>query len=102
MTMDLFGAQGERTFTNTAWRKLIQLAVQHGWEPAGAAPPAGRVETAAAEEESNRAEPCEETRLGQRLQERCERNPEEVGPILDEMARESRQLAGIPDIDSYF
>ncbi len=35
MTMDLVGAGGKRHFTHQAWMMLLDLAVQHGWHPAG-------------------------------------------------------------------
>jgi hypothetical protein len=35
MTMDLIGPHGERHFTHQAWMMLLDLAVQHGWHPAG-------------------------------------------------------------------
>jgi hypothetical protein len=35
MTMDLVGPRGERHFTHQAWRLLLELALGHGWRPAG-------------------------------------------------------------------
>ncbi len=37
--MDLIGAQGDQTFNSFAWLDLLQLAVEHGWQPAGVLPP---------------------------------------------------------------
>jgi hypothetical protein len=35
MTMDLIAEHGEQHFNNNAWNQLLQMALQHGWQPAG-------------------------------------------------------------------
>ena len=102
MTMDLIGSQGERTFTHTAWRKLLQLAVQHGWQPAGAALPVAVVDALAADEPSEDTDAVDRVDMAEHLQELYEQNPEQVGPVLEEMAREKRLFSKVPHIDSYF
>lgn len=39
MTMDLSGPGGDRSFNLTTWRLLLDLALRHGWRPAGVAKP---------------------------------------------------------------
>src|SRR5947209_928703 len=48
MTMDLTGPGGERQFNLMAWRMLLDLALRHGWRPAGALEPEGGEEDACA------------------------------------------------------
>ena len=103
MTMDLIGPQGDRTFTHTAWMKLIKLACDHGWQPAGALPPDDQHEIADDEEapsESNTIEveesaalPASGADLDQLPADQCRQ--------LENMIREAESLAGIPNIDSY-
>ena len=38
MTMDLHGPQGEEHTTNNHWQLLLELALLHGWSPAGTIP----------------------------------------------------------------
>ncbi len=38
MTMDLIAPHGEQHFTLSGWKMLLDLALQNGWEPAGALP----------------------------------------------------------------
>ena len=35
MGMDLSGAGGLERFSNTSWRKMLELAYEYGWKPAG-------------------------------------------------------------------
>jgi hypothetical protein len=38
MGMDLNGAGGVQRFSNTSWRKMLELAYEYGWKPAGTEP----------------------------------------------------------------
>jgi hypothetical protein len=38
MGMDLHGAGGYYRFSNTSWRKVLELAFEYGWKPAGTEP----------------------------------------------------------------
>jgi hypothetical protein len=39
MGMDLYGKGGDLWFSTHAWRYALELAHEHGWEPAGTEPP---------------------------------------------------------------
>jgi hypothetical protein len=39
MSKELVGEQGEQLLNNMTWKMLIDLALQYGWEPAGASAP---------------------------------------------------------------
>jgi hypothetical protein len=39
MTMDLIAPHGEQHFNNNAWNQLLEMALQHGWQPAGVLKP---------------------------------------------------------------
>src|SRR5215208_2801155 len=38
MSMDLTGAGGIERFSNTSWRKILELAYEYGWKPQGTEP----------------------------------------------------------------
>lgn len=38
MAMDLYGKQGYFRWSTDGWNKVLELADQHGWEPAGTQP----------------------------------------------------------------
>ena len=38
MGMDLEGKAGYFRFSNTSWRKVLELAYGYGWKPAGTEP----------------------------------------------------------------
>ena len=38
MGMDLNGAGGIELFSHTSWRKMLELACEYGWKPAGTEP----------------------------------------------------------------
>src|SRR5215211_4100011 len=38
MGMDLKGAGGIERFSNTSWRKILELAYEYGWKPQGTEP----------------------------------------------------------------
>src|SRR5215217_7336807 len=38
MGIDLNGAGGVERFSNTSWRKMLELAYEYGWKPAGIQP----------------------------------------------------------------
>jgi hypothetical protein len=42
MTMDLSAPHGEQHFNNHTWSQLLEMALQHGWKPAGVIPPEPR------------------------------------------------------------
>jgi len=41
--MDLTGEGGYFRFSHGTWRAVLELAREHGWEPAGTKPPEGTV-----------------------------------------------------------
>jgi hypothetical protein len=42
MTMDLSAPHGEQHFNNHTWSQLLEMALQHGWKPAGVRAPEPR------------------------------------------------------------
>ena len=103
MTMDLVGPQGDRAFNNTTWRRLIQLAVQNGWKPAGATCPHDVDEPAS--DDTEKDQPVQTSWI-EEIKEQAEQLPEEnrhdLLKMLDEMLADARILAEFPKLNRTF
>ena len=92
MSMELIGEQGEVGFTNVGWELLIDLALQSGWEPAGA------------QEPDDLAEPIGEGEGESRERSEAELAPDKIPsdhPLVGALRRSMFKSAD-PVIESYF